>query len=214
MVRRVLALLATLLVVAVAVLTTTPAAAGGPTSVLLSAPPHVVAFGYDDPQYRQLQTLTQVATPREPRDLSHESGPFVRATWLIHDMDVWRIDIIYPEAPGGPWIATSESLDGTVPLGKPVWHTGTDSVALTKLLSSLKLLTGLRNGEQFVGGPTTLDRSAPEPVQEAQPQPQAIATSTFTGWRWLLPGALLGALLTWAATRFLRQRRWDLIEPD
>src|SRR5689334_3346576 len=151
MVRRALALLATVLVVAAS--TTTPAAAGGPTSVLLSAPPQVVAFGYEDPQYSKLQELTQVTTPREPGDLSHESGPFVRATWLIHDMTVWRIDIIYPDAPGGPWIATSESLDGPLDLGKPVWHTGTDSVALVKLLGEMKLLPGLRDGERFQGGP-------------------------------------------------------------
>jgi len=207
MVRRALALLATVLVVAAS--TTTPAAAGGPTSVLLSAPPQVVAFGYEDPQYSKLQELTQVTTPREPGDLSHESGPFVRATWLIHDMTVWRIDIIYPDAPGGPWIATSESLDGPLDLGKPVWHTGADSVALVKLLGEMKLLPGLRDGERFQGGPTTLDStSAPTPA------PQAVESSIFTGWRWLLPGVLLGAVLAWAASRFLRQRRWDLIDAD
>lgn len=208
MVRRALTLLATLLVVAAS--TTTPAAAGGPTSVLLSAPPHVVAFGYDDPQYTKLRTLTQVVEGREPGNQSHESGPSVRATWLIHDTNVWRVDTIYPDAPGGPWIATSESRDGSLDFDKPVWHTGTDSLALVKLLSEAKLLPGVRNGEQAPGSTTTPDQSAFVPTPEAQ----AIESSVFTGWRWLLPGVLLGAVLAWAASRLLRQRRWDLIDAD
>ena len=55
MVRRTLALLAVLL--AVAALGATPAHAGGPTSVMLSAPPHVVAIGYEDPKYNEFQRL-------------------------------------------------------------------------------------------------------------------------------------------------------------
>ncbi|MFK4085797.1 hypothetical protein ACI2LF_16930 [Kribbella sp. NPDC020789] len=187
----------------------TPAFAGGPTSVLLSAPPRVVAFGYDDPQYSELQTLTSLeGTRQEPASPEHESGSFVRASWLIHDMDVWRIDIIYPDAPGGPWIATSESRDGGPTLGKPVWHRATDPVALTKLLSTLKLLPGQRIGEQSMGGPTTLNASQPEP------QSQVVSTSVFTGWRWLLPGVVLGAALMWAASRLLPKRRWTLIDAD
>jgi hypothetical protein len=199
MVRRALALFATLLVVAAS--TTTPAAAGGPTSVLLSAPPHVVAFGYEDSQYSKLQTLTQVVEGREPGNQSHDSGPSVRATWLIHDTSVWRVDTIYPDAPGGPWIATVEGMDGSLDFDKPVWHTATDSLALVRLLSESKLLPGVRNGEQA-------------PVASATPEPQVIESSVFTGWRWLLPGVLVGAVLAWAASRFLRQRRWDLIDAD
>ncbi|TDD55724.1 hypothetical protein E1263_25970 [Kribbella antibiotica] len=207
MIRRTLAVLAVLVTFTVA----TPAHAGGPTSVLLSAPPHVAAVGYDNPQYAELQRLTSAEGTRSvPGDTSHEAGAFVRATWLIHDMNVWRIDIIYPDAAGGPWIATSESKNGSPELSKPVWHTSTDPVALTKLLGSLKLLPGLRNGEQFVGGPTTLA----QPQAEPEPQPAIVKSSIFTGWRWLLPGVLVGALITWAATRLLRQRRWDLIDAD
>ncbi|GAB3925523.1 hypothetical protein GCM10029976_018930 [Kribbella albertanoniae] len=214
MVRRALALFATLLVVAA--LTTIPAAAGGPTSVLLSAPPHLVAFGYDDPQYAELQKLTSVDGTREdPGTEQHEVGAFVRATWLIHDMSVYRLDVIYPDAPGGPWIATTEVSDGSS-TARPTWHRATDPVALVKLLSGLKLLPGLRNGEQPRGGPTGLSQSQPttEPPAVTPSAAEITAPGFFTGWRWLLPGALLGALLTWAATRFLRQRRWDLIDAE
>ncbi|MFI5734606.1 hypothetical protein ACIA49_31115 [Kribbella sp. NPDC051587] len=214
MIRRTLAFFAVLAMLTMAA----PAYAGGPTSVLLSAPPRVTAFGYDDPRYSELQALTSLeGAHKEPDSPDHQSGNFVRATWLIHDMNVWRIDIIYPDAPGGPWIATSESLDGSPTLGKPVWHRSTEPVALTKLLSSLKLLPG---DSKFYGGPTTLDYSSPAPppepdVQPApQPQAQVVATSVFTGWRWILPGVLVGAALAWAAGRFLRQRRWDLVDAD
>ena len=118
MVRRTLTLLAALF--AVAALGTTPAHAGGPTSVLLSAPPHVLAVDYEDPAYGELQRVTESGGSTSAGSAGdveeHASGRFVRATWLIHDMSVWRIDIIYPDAPGGPWIATTESLTtGTMP---------------------------------------------------------------------------------------------------
>ncbi|MFF1816525.1 hypothetical protein ACFVWG_04470 [Kribbella sp. NPDC058245] len=222
MIRRTLAFFAVLAMLTMAA----PAYAGGPTSVLLSAPPRVVALGYDDLRYSELQALTSLeGASKEPDSPDHQSGNFVRAAWLIHDMNVWRIDIIYPDAPGGPWIATSESsdgsaLDGSALLGKPVWHRSPEPVALTKLLASLKLLPGDLDGQRFLGGPTTLDYSPPAspPVADAQPAPQpqaqVVATSVFTGWRWILPGVLVGAALAWAAGRFLRQRRWDLVDAD
>ena len=40
-----------------------PASAGGPTSVLLSAPPKVVAFGYEDTLYNQLLKLVGEPVP-------------------------------------------------------------------------------------------------------------------------------------------------------
>ncbi|WP_344158538.1 hypothetical protein [Kribbella yunnanensis] len=224
MIRRLLALPAVVLLL---LTMATPAAnAGGPTSVLLSAPPQVIAFGYEDPEYTELQKLTNANGARGgPDQEQHDLGSFVRLTWLIHDMSVWRRDIIYPDAPGGPWIATTEITDEASAPTHPTWHRATDPVALVKLLSSLKLLPGLRNGEQTSGGPTAVPQRQPEAqppaatelptTTEAPASTQSAATSDFfTGWRWLLPGALLGALITWAATRFLRQRQWDLVDAD
>jgi hypothetical protein len=224
MVRRTLILLAALLTVAA--LGTTPARAGGPTSVILSAPPYVTAVGYDDQRYADLQSLTQLegnaAPDAAPDAASHQSGTFVRATWLIHDMSVWRIDIIYPDAPGGPWIATSDALaTGKMP-AKPTWHQATDKAALLKLLGDLKLL----HNSTFYNGPTTLDNEAapppdgatpePEPVQQPAPTAQAQVDESgfFTGWRWILPGLLVGAGIALAAVRFLPARRWELIDAE
>jgi hypothetical protein len=227
MVRRTLGLVVA--VIAVGIVAAAPARAGGPTSVLLSAPPHVVAFGYDDPQYADLKRLTDVAASRDgyigdPE--AHGTGSFVRATWLIHDMSVWRIDIIYPDAPGGPWIATTESLDGSTMPTQPRWHTATDPVRLLKLLGSLKLLAGERNGEPSYGGPTSFGgptgfgrqpEAAPatQPAAEPPASSQTAAADIFTGWRWIIPGFLLGAVVAVVAVRLLPKRRdWQLIDVE
>jgi hypothetical protein len=217
MVRRTLALFVALL--AVAALGAAPAQAGGPTSVLLSSPPKVVAVGYEDQRYADLQRLTDSVGSRDAAgDERHAVGSFVRATWLVHDMSVWRLDIIYPDAPGGPWIARQE-FDGSPSSGKPTWHTPADRVGLLKLLGSLQLLSGQRNGEPSYGGPTTFGRQAEaapvsEPPAEAPPA-QAAATSVFTGWRWTIPGFLLGAVLAVVAVRLLPKRRdWQLIDAE
>src|SRR4051794_4061354 len=118
MVRRTLALVLVLFA-----FTAVPAHAGGPTSVILSAPPHVTAFGYDDPRYAELQQLTN-GVPGEPGG-NHAVGRFVRATWLIHDMSVYRIDIIYPDAPGGPWILSANTLADAGPV-TATWRRAAD----------------------------------------------------------------------------------------
>jgi hypothetical protein len=216
MVRRTLALFVALL--AVAALGAAPAQAGGPTSVLLSSPPNLVAVGYDDQRYADLQRLTEITGSRTaPDDGSHESGRFVRATWLIHDMSVWRVDIIYPDAPGGPWIATRASMDGSSLPETPTWHQATDPATLVKLLGSMKLLSGERNGVPSWGGPTTSGRQAEAtPAAEAPADvTQAASTSVFTGWRWTIPGFFVGAVVAVLAVRLLPNRRdWQLVDAE
>jgi hypothetical protein len=229
MVRRTLTLLAALF--AVAALGTTPAHAGGPTSVLLSAPPHVVAVGYEDKAYNELQRLTDVAVSKpDPVAERHDAGHFVRATWLIHDMSVWRIDVIYPDAPGGPWIATSESYDGNVANIKPVWHTAADPAALVKLLGSLKMLPAQHTSEPWYGGPTAgaddgyLPPATAAPTEKpttdgttdsvTPPQAQSATTGVLTGWRWIIPGFLVGAVVAVVAIRLIPKRRWELIDAE
>lgn len=219
MVRRTLALVAAL--VAALFAFAGPAHAGGPTSVMLSAPPSVVAVGYNDQRYYDLQQLIQTAPKLDAAGAVHESGKFVRATWLIHDMSVWRIDIIYPDAPGGPWISTQE-FNGTTP-SKVTWHRAADPVKLLRLLDSFKLRSG-----EFDGGPT-LDDGYVVPTPDAagapvQTQPPAVATaatgatastSFFTGWRWIIPGVLLGAAIAVGAVRLFSKRGdWQLIDAE
>ena len=208
MVRRTFALVVALF--AVAALGATPAHAGGPTSVLLSAPPNVAAVGYDDPKYQALSDLTAIEGVAETQD--HASGQFVRATWLIHDMSIWRIDHIYPDAPGGPWIATQELLTTGAMPEKPTWHKATDGPALVQLLGSLKLFEGLSYGTGQAFPLTPAPTPTPTATPVAQPAAQAQADPDFfAGWRWTIPGFLLGAVVAVVAIRLLPKRRWELI---
>ena len=226
MIRRTLALAAALL--GLTAFTALPAHAGGPTSVLLSAPPYVTAVGYDDQRYYDLQELVQNAPKGDEGGTAHEAGKFVRATWLIHDMSVWRIDIIYPDAPGGPWISTEEFLTGTKP-AKPTWHRAADPARLLEVLGTFKLLDGkfdggptldngstlgndstLRNGYSSADAPVTTPQPTPAPAP-AQAQTRT-TTSVFTGWRWIIPGVLIGAAAAVVAVRLFPKRRWELID--
>jgi hypothetical protein len=180
--------------------------------VLISAPPKVVAFGYEDTLYNQLQKLVGESPLRGTTE-SHESGEFVRATWLIHDMSVWRLDIIYPDAPGGPWIATRDSTNGSGELPEtPIWHKADDGAALKQLLAHVKLL----GPGQFDGGPTGLDDTL-QPTAAPQPAAQVIETrqGALEGWRWIIPGIALGAAASYLALRYLPRRRpWELTDVE
>ena len=212
-------------VLGAAALGISPAQAGGPTSVLLSAPdvPKVVAAGYSDKQYEQLQELVAGKPEARTAGDGRESGRFIRATWLIHDMVVWRLDLIYPDAPGGPWIATTEDRDGSGKMpDEPVWHRATDGAALSKLLYSLGLLD--KTDGFSAGGPTSLPSRAtetPAPLA-ADDQPLSTAPTTLkadqkalSGWRWSIPGFLLGAVIMYLAARLIPRRRpWELIDEE
>jgi hypothetical protein len=219
--RRTATLLAAVLVAAA--LGISPAEAGGPTSVLLSAPdvPKVVAAGYNDKAYDELQRLVTVAGKTElPNDGDHDSGHFIRATWLIHDMAVWRLDVIYPDAPDGPWIATTVDRDGSGRMpSDPVWHRPANGAGLLKLLGSMGLV-GDKFSPYSAGGPTTLPQASgetPEPVLAAETPTTTLKADqkALSGWRWTIPGFLLGALITYLAVRLVPRRRpWELIDDE
>ena len=96
----------------VAALTAAPAAAGGPTSALLSIPGagSTASLYYTDPEYDELANLVGVSEPSGTfeTELSggHESGPGITITWLIHDVQPWRVDRVYLGGKDGPWIST------------------------------------------------------------------------------------------------------------
>jgi hypothetical protein len=219
--RTVLAIVAVLVVALSGVM---PAAAGGPTSVLLSAPsvPRVFATGYEDKVYNDLTQLIQSTDTAGNVDTSrqHESGEFIRATWLIHDMSVWRLDVIYPQAANGPWIATTTIDENGRMSETPVWHRSSDWVKLLKLLDTL----GLVGGKHGVSGPTNLSWNdgtqttttpAEQPVVQQPVETVKAQPGILTGWRWAIPGFVMGALIVVVAVRLMpRHRPWELVDVE
>ena len=94
-----------------------PAHAGGPTSVLLSNPSHgrVGALHQSQSDYQRLVDLVNAYDPlagdsARPGAVSDTADAF-RMTWMIHDMTVWRIDMVY-ETADGVWIETRVEPSG------------------------------------------------------------------------------------------------------
>ncbi|MDF1602149.1 hypothetical protein PZ894_01165 [Nocardioides sp. YIM 152315] len=206
-----IAVVAVVAVVALAPLTPPPASAGGPTSALLSVPGEgrTASVYYTDPEYDRLADLVGAnggTGPADPSGRTHESGPGVTVTWLIHDVQPWRIDRVYLDAEGGPWISTQvmDGETGSIWDSPVVWHRAASGKELSLLLD--RLLT---------------DRTAPAPAPvRAEPPTSAPAAASSAGssapvdgvW-WGLGGLAAGVLLTVAWLR-LRPTREDEPEPD
>jgi len=187
-----------------------PASAGGPTSAILSVPGEgaTASLYYTDGAYDQLARLVgaynTTAGRTDTSGASHESGAGVNVTWLIHDVQPWRVDRIYLNADGGPWIATQvmDSDTGSIWDSPVVWHQPTSGKQLAALLDRL------------------LDGKAPAPV-ESVPETPAVAPAAapaapadrVAGIWWALGGLAGGVVLTLSWTR-LRSRRETESELD
>ncbi|HEY9378950.1 MAG TPA: hypothetical protein VIQ02_17885, partial [Jiangellaceae bacterium] len=102
--------------VAASLMLSVPASAGGPTSALLSVPGEgkTASLYYTDPEYVALADLVGIDSETETgkvdrSGLGHDNGPGVTVTWLIHDVMPWRVDHIYLQGEGAPWITTQAS---------------------------------------------------------------------------------------------------------
>jgi hypothetical protein len=172
-----------------------PASAGGPTSVLIVSPGrHATASLYTtDEAYTRLEKLLGDNPTADPAAPDLHGGPgsdAINVTWLIHDVQVWRVDRIFTDAPKGPWIETFMLSEGGTPFDKPgVRHAPSDRDGLLTLLSALRLL-----GES----PPAAYAGPKDPVTQPQPAPAAAvsqSTSPDRGWLWLVLGIAAGAVL-------------------
>jgi hypothetical protein len=197
-----------------------PAAAGGPTSVLLVVPGEgrTASLYAGQADYEALSGL--VGDSGNASDTAageeHATGSEVTVTWLIHDVSVWRVDRIYLDAPGGPWIATQMSFDGSGDIwSSPVqWHIVTQGKPLMILLTRLGLL------DDTAAAPPA-DVAAPASPAAVQPSTRPATTPTAAepaaadrsrGPVWGLAGLALGVALTVTALRVAGRRRQD--EPE
>ena len=185
-----------------------PATAGGPTSALLSVPGEgaTASLYYTDPEYDALADLVGIETTTgvgtvDGSELGHESGPGVTVTWLIHDVEPWRVDHIYLQGKGAPWIATQVSSGGGSIWDSPVlWHQPASGSDLVALLDRLGVGEVARGGGDFSGvaGEQVPTPREPAPIpEEATPAEAAPIAGLWWGLGGLGAGVLLTVLWMW-----------------
>jgi hypothetical protein len=134
---------------------------------------------------------------------SHAVGKTVKLTWLIHDVSAWRVDWVYLDAAGGPWIATQSAPGGSdsVMAIPPVWHTVPRGKELAGLLDRLGVRPDPR-GEGSSPGPPSLKGdnagthlAAPGPL--AAPAATAAAETEKPTIQWAGAGITIKAGLVW-----------------
>jgi hypothetical protein len=209
------------------------AAAGGPTSVLLVVPGEgrTASLYASSSDYTELARLMDAfntppgSTTTPPSSASDDgasgtldsSGPGVTITWLIHDVQVWRVDRVFLDADDGPWISTQMALDGGDIWAKPpTWHTAGEAKRLVTLLDRLGVgsttvgqgATGHASNSAGVavgtGREGTSQAAVAQPAKASPTVTESGRTGGLpgpTGWAWGLGGVLLGVILTLTLVR-------------
>ncbi len=200
--------------------------AGGPTSALLVVPGagQTAALYNSDADYNSLATLVgafEAPGKGDGSGTSHEAGSGVTVTWLIHDVQVWRVDRIYVVDDGKAWISTQADLDGSnnIWASPVVWHAATDSRGLTTLLTRLGVNpAGGPGAVSDTGTGTGTDASvAPSPAVSEKPASatKSQTTGSSAGPLWGVAGLVLGGLIAvLAMRRFPNTRKAAAAEPD
>lgn len=180
-------LLITALIAMSVALAVPPASAGGPTSVMITDPAsgRATALYYTDSRYAELEALLAAGKTVEGEPPGRR-GSAVNLTWMLHDVDPWRIQQLHPDADRGPILVTY----GTEIMGNDAqvtWSRIADSDGLAALLDRI-----LR--PRAAPATAEIESPTPEPLVE-----RTVVTETqtawysLTGWRWLIPGMLIGA---------------------
>jgi hypothetical protein len=169
----------------------TPTAhAGGPTSVLLTNPNlgRATALHVQNPDYDRLFAAVgeQVTGPEQPPS-GVGSSDEVRLTWLIHDMQIWRIDRVHLTGGDGIWLETVTDLAGTGDVFDRAarWHRPKDGHALAVLLSTAGLL---------VANPAPSTAAKPDGSSPVTAASSAPAQPVFPIVAAALGGLILGAV--------------------
>jgi len=195
--RRILAVVVLALVSAVGL--PAAASAGGPTSVIVTQPGQSAgALYYDDAAYDALLGLL-------PRGETHgkplppgSSGTDYTLTWLVHDVEPWRWDRVRVDGDGAVWVATTTTAGATPgwqPLGPP------QGEALARLLAGV---LGDSPAPTVVSVPAEVAAAPAAP--DVAPSEASPAWFSLAGWRWAVPGALLGIAVGAIAARRGRDR--------
>jgi hypothetical protein len=196
-----------------------PAAAGGPTSVLLVVPGEgrTASLYTTDRDYATLATLVgayspPVGTTEPPLGADNDgaaggedaSGAGVTLTWLMHDVQVWRVDRVFLDARGGPLISSQADLGGgdSIWTRPAVWHRSSDGPAIKVLLDKLGVgPVATVPAAGAAASTTTLGVTHLPTGPAGSAKAPATVRSVDDGWIWGPVGALLGAALTLVLSR-------------
>ena len=190
--RRILAVVVLALAAAVGL----PAAsqAGGPTSVIVTQPGQSAgALYYDDAAYDALLGLLPADETRGEPLAPGGGGIDYNLTWLVHDVMPWRFDRVHVGSDGTAWVSTTFSPEDTAGWVE-VAQADELAAVLTQVLDDSVAPEVVSIPAEAVPAPA----SAPA---AAEPEP---AWFSLTGWRWLVPGALLGLVVGAIAARRTR----------
>ncbi|MFF3321468.1 hypothetical protein [Streptomyces sp. NPDC002889] len=198
------------------------AVAGGPTSVLITSPESEEAAGlyYSDGDYESLKALLGVNDDRRDTSGGPDSQPSLdraagmrqlNVTWMVHDVQPWRLDQVYVgERPDQAiWIHTS--MDTGTRQG--TWHRAPAPRVLHELLAKLGVLgkavhdideSGLLPGSDQDQDATSADTDPKERTTAEEQQPVTASggdtdarakAGAATGWWWAIPGLAAGAVV-------------------
>ncbi|WP_328861524.1 hypothetical protein [Streptomyces sp. NBC_00306] len=189
------------------------AVAGGPTSVLVTSPEsgETASLYSSNAEYGSLLKLlgegpTKGQTDRPPSLDMALGTRQITVTWMIHDVQPWRVDQVYPgDRAGLVWIHTATNLETR----QGYWHQARQPAELTALFTKLGLM-GEKNGgagvAQFPPARDGEQQPAPGPAEEpaeeaagagsaAAPTAAARTSDGTEGWWWAIPGLVGGAVL-------------------
>jgi hypothetical protein len=142
-------------------------------------------------------------------------GDQVVVTWMVHDVQPWRVDRITFDDEGRPeWINTVQSMGAQLQFeDQGVWHRPTDVGVLHDLLVDLGLVgrTGLRPVEEDPGAAAA---DAPAAAATTPPDDGGLGAAV-----WALPAVAAGGVAGVLGDRWLRRRReggdggrWQLVD--
>ncbi|SEF18275.1 hypothetical protein [Jiangella alba] len=208
-----------------------PAPAGGPTSVLLVSPStgRTASLHTTNSAYTTLMSQLGSEPVAARPDVAPPGigGDQIVVTWMIHDVQPWRIDRITFDDDGRPeWIHTSQSMGGG-PIewdGDGIWHRPADVDVLDELLTDLGMMgrTRQRPAEEDPDGAAVDAAGAGGSGAEAPPGGAAGAGGSADGAldaaTWALPAVAGGILVGVLGDRWLRRRRgadgdrWQLVD--
>ncbi|UQT56769.1 hypothetical protein M4V62_17615 [Streptomyces durmitorensis] len=189
------------------------AVAGGPTSVLVVSPEsgQSTALYVSEKEYGELErclgTIGDIGKGRreQPPGLDMGDGSRqINVTWMVHDVQPWRVDRAYPVASGSKdgkgakavWIHTTTDVDSMT----GTWHKAEDPARLTALFKKLGVMgASADGGNQAIPPRTDADpppTTAPEaagPGQAATARADDASGDSGTDWWWAAGGVAAGA---------------------